>query len=89
MTVTDSNGTVTIVSGVDISGSGGGSVTVDNDLSDTSVNPVQNKIIKSALDGKASTSVATTTTAGLMSAADKSNLDTLYADYLSASTALG
>lgn len=36
-----------------------------------------------------SLSVATTSTAGLMSATDKSNLDTLYADYLSASTALG
>ena len=33
--------------------------------------------------------VATTSSAGLMSATDKSNLDTLYADYLSASTALG
>ena len=32
---------------------------------------------------------ATSSTAGLMSATDKSNLDTLYADYLSASTALG
>lgn len=36
-----------------------------------------------------SLSVATTSSAGLMSATDKSNLDTLYADYLSASTALG
>ena len=32
---------------------------------------------------------ATTSSAGLMSATDKTNLDTLYADYLSASTALG
>lgn len=32
---------------------------------------------------------ATASSAGLMSATDKSNLDTLYADYLSASTALG
>jgi len=32
---------------------------------------------------------ATTSANGLMSATDKSNLDTLYADYLSASTALG
>lgn len=36
-----------------------------------------------------SLSAATTATAGLMSATDKANLDTLYADYLSASTALG
>ena len=70
-------------------GGSGGSITVDSALSGTSENPVQNKVIKTALDGKASTAVATTTTAGLMSATDKSNLDTLYADYLSASTALG
>jgi hypothetical protein len=35
---------------------GGGSVTVDNELSSSSENPVQNKIIKAALDGKANTS---------------------------------
>lgn len=33
-------------------GGGGGSVTVDSALSDTSENPVQNKVIKAALDGK-------------------------------------
>ena len=32
--------------------SGGGSVTVDSTLSATSTNPVQNKVIKAALDGK-------------------------------------
>lgn len=38
------------------SGSGGDSaITVDSDLSSTSTNPVQNKVIKSALDGKLST----------------------------------
>lgn len=38
------------------SGSGGGtSITVDNALSSTSVNPVQNKIIKAELDKKANT----------------------------------
>lgn len=63
--------------------------TVDSALSATSVNPVQNRVIKSALDGKASTAVATTTTSGLMSATDKTNLDTLMSDYQSASTALG
>lgn len=35
---------------------GGGSVTVDNELSSSSENPVQNKVIKAALDGKANTS---------------------------------
>lgn len=33
-------------------GGTGGSVTVDSELSDTSTNPVQNKVIKAALDGK-------------------------------------
>ena len=33
-------------------GGGGGSVTVDIGLSDTSTNPVQNKVIKAALDAK-------------------------------------
>lgn len=44
------------------SGSGGGStITVDSDLSSTSTNPVQNKVIKSALDGKLSLSGGTLT----------------------------
>jgi len=68
---------------------GGGSITVDSALSANSTNPVQNKVIKTALDGKASTAVATTSANGLMSSTDKSRIDTLYADYLSASTALG
>lgn len=38
------------------SGGGGSSITVDDELSDSSTNPVQNKVIKSALDGKANTS---------------------------------
>ena len=36
-----------------ISGSGGSSVAVDNVLSNTSENPVQNKVIKKALESKA------------------------------------
>jgi hypothetical protein len=35
-----------------IVGGGGGSVTVDTELSSTSENPVQNKVVKEALDGK-------------------------------------
>lgn len=50
-------------------------ITVDTALSSTSTNPVQNKVINSALSGKAGTSVATTNTNGLMSAADKTALD--------------
>lgn len=40
---------------------GGTAVTVDSDLSSTSTNPVQNKVIKSALDGKLPTSGDTLT----------------------------
>lgn len=108
---------------------GGSTVTVDDALSDTSENPVQNKVVTSAvqskadiqtvsalsdavngldtdvqglqtskadktyvdtqLTGKASTATATASSDGLMSAQDKSRLDTVYADYSSALTALG
>lgn len=61
--------------------SGGSTITVDSALSTTSTNPVQNKVIKQALDGKASTAVATTSANGLMSSADKQHLDAVYADY--------
>lgn len=52
-----------------------GGVDVDNALSATSTNPVQNKAITAALAGKAGTSVATTSANGLMSKADKNKLD--------------
>lgn len=55
-------------------------VTVDTALSSTSTNPVQNKVINSALSGKAGTSVATTNTNGLMSAADKTKLNGIAKD---------
>ena len=48
---------------------------VDNALSSTSVNPVQNKVVTVALDGKASKEVASQTANGLMSAKDKTKLD--------------
>lgn len=48
---------------------------VDATLDATSTNPVQNKAVKAALDGKAGTAVATTSANGLMSAADKTKLD--------------
>lgn len=52
VTITDANGahTFDVMDGED--GSGGGSITVDGALSDSSTNPVQNKVIKAALDGK-------------------------------------
>ena len=52
-----------------------GGVDVDNALSATSTNPVQNKVVTSALTGKAGTAVATTSANGLMSKADKTKLD--------------
>lgn len=52
-----------------------GSFTVDNALSDTSTNPVQNKVVTTALNGKAGTEVATASTNGLMSKDDKTKLD--------------
>lgn len=52
-----------------------GGVDVDNALSATSTNPVQNKVVTAALNGKAGTAVATQSINGLMSAADKKKLD--------------
>ena len=54
---------------------GANKTTVDTALSNTSTNPVQNKVINTALAGKAGTSVATTSANGLMSSTDKSKLD--------------
>lgn len=56
---------------------GGGTIDVDSALSTTSTNPVQNKIVTAALNSKAGTAVATQSSAGLMSAADKTKLDAL------------
>ena len=55
--------------------SGATKVTVDSALSESSTNPVQNKAVKTALDGKAGTAVATTSANGLMSKDDKTKLD--------------
>ena len=57
----------------EVSSSGG--VDVDNALSATSTNPVQNKVVTAALTGKAGTAVATASANGLMSKADKAKLD--------------
>lgn len=50
-------------------------IMVDTSISSTSTNPVQNKVIKTELDKKAGTAVATTNANGLMSAADKTKLN--------------
>ena len=49
--------------------------TVDDSLSAASENPVQNKVITSALESKAGTEVATENANGLMSKEDKTKLD--------------
>lgn len=61
---------------------GTGGVTIDTALSDTSTNPVQNKVVKQAIDNKADKTVATTEANGLMSASDKkrfNNIGNVYA----------
>lgn len=54
---------------------GANKTVVDASLDAGSDNPVQNKAVKAALDGKAGTAVATTSANGLMSTADKAKLD--------------
>lgn len=54
---------------------GANKTVVDEALDAASTNPVQNKVVKTALDGKASTAVASQTANGLMSAEDKVKLD--------------
>lgn len=60
---------------------GANKTTVDSTLSSTSTNPVQNKVINTALAEKADTShthaLATTSSSGFMSAGDKSELSNL------------
>ena len=52
---------------------------VDDAISNTSTNPVQNKVIKEALDAKAGLATATTSANGLMSSADKTKLGNIAA----------
>ena len=56
---------------------GANKTVVDEALDATSTNPVQNKAVKAALNGKAGTAVATPTADGLMSASDKTKLDSV------------
>lgn len=53
-------------------------IIVDDSLSASSTNPVQNKIINEALNKKANTDVATTSTNGLMSNDDKAKIDYIF-----------
>lgn len=54
---------------------GANKTVVDSILINTSTNPVQNKAVYTALQGKASTNIATTGANGLMPATDKKKLD--------------
>lgn len=71
------DGLMTAASYTKLSGieAGANKTVVDAALDAASENPVQNKAVKAALDGKAGTAEATTGAAGLMSAADKTKLD--------------
>ena len=53
ITITDKNGTTTatVNHGKDGEGGSGGSITLDTEMSDTSENAVQNKVIKAYVDG--------------------------------------
>ena len=53
-------------------------ILVDDSLNAASTNPVQNKIISEALNKKANTDVATTSTNGLMSNDDKAKIDYIF-----------
>lgn len=53
-------------------------IIVDDSLNASSTNPVQNKIINEALNKKANTDVATTSTNGLMSNDDKAKIDYIF-----------
>ena len=82
LTTTAKSSLVEAINEVNAKEGGGGSVTVDDELSEVSENPVQNKVIKARFDGldqtvagKASTDVATQSANGLMSSADKTKLD--------------
>lgn len=55
--------------------SGANKTIVDDAISNTSTNPVQNKVIKEALDAKAGLATATTSANGLMSSGDKTKLE--------------
>lgn len=72
-----SNGLMSSADKVKLDGiaTGANKTVVDSSLSATSTNPVQNRVINTALNGKASTATATTSANGLMSAADKIKLN--------------
>lgn len=54
-----------------------GDITIDTSLSLTSGNPVSNRVVTQALNGKASTDVVSTSLNGLMSKDDKIKLDSI------------
>lgn len=66
ITITDKNGTTT----AQIKDGTGASVTIDTALSSSSTNPVQNKVINSALNNKADASTIPTTTSQLTNDSD-------------------
>ena len=74
---TEADGLMSAVDKTKLDGieTGANKTVVDAALDATSTNPVQNKAVKTALDEKAGTAVATTSDNGLMSKDDKTKLD--------------
>jgi uncharacterized protein YoxC len=62
---------------------------LDSDVQGLQTSKADKSYVDTQLATKASTATATASSAGLMSAQDKSKLDAVYADYTSALTALG
>lgn len=75
--------------GANTDSTGGTKVATINDIPEVPVDDVQINGTSIVEDGVANVPIATTTSAGAMSAQDKSRLDAVYADYTSALTALG
>ena len=74
-TLSDNNFTDALLTKLNGIETGANKTIVDSTLKNDSTNPVQNKVIYSALASKATTAVATTTANGLMSSSDKTKLE--------------
>ena len=84
--VIDKNGEYLPVLGETSGGGGGSTITVDSTLSNSSENPVQNKVINSALEGKANTSLDNITTSGEGVIMSTTAVSTTYVEYIPDST---
>lgn len=81
MTLDFSDSTFDVTQGIST-----GDITIDNALSSTSENPVQNKVINSALEGKANTSLDNIATSGESVIMSTTAVSTTYVEYIPNST---